>query len=131
MLRRFEESPVGPDAPAYDDLHEWVRSLPWVVERPYSVGTPGVRTFGVDCEPLGLRRLWLLTGMQGRPATDGLGLAVIVPTHAADEMEAAGWGRRVMPMPGRCVLVAIEDDCGERRSAREALVLTAYSCAMS
>ena len=47
---------------AFDDLHEWVLSLPWVVERPYSLATPGVRAFTVACEPLGRQSLWLLTG---------------------------------------------------------------------
>ena len=43
--------------PAFDNLHEWVLSLPWVVERPFNVGTPGVRSFAVDCEPLGRKQL--------------------------------------------------------------------------
>jgi hypothetical protein len=30
----------------------------------YSLATPGVRAFGVDCEPLGRRQLWLLTGLE-------------------------------------------------------------------
>jgi hypothetical protein len=116
---------------ALDDFHEWVLTLPWVVERPYSIDAPGVRSFGVDCEPLGRRRLWLLTGLQRELETDGMGLAVVVPSNAANDIECAGWGRSVAPMPGQYALVSVYGESFERRHDIEALVLTAYSYAMS
>jgi hypothetical protein len=70
-------------APSYEDSHTWVRSLPWVVERPCSLDMPGVRCFGVDCVPFARRQLWLLTGMEGLLEADGLGLGVIVPVDHA------------------------------------------------
>jgi hypothetical protein len=135
MFRRNHQSqktiaPPG-DRP-FDDFHEWILSLPWVVERPYSLGTPGVRSFGVECEPLGRRALWLLTGLQSTNLSrTTAGIAVIVPTEAADEIEAVGWGRSVAPMPDRHKLVAVFGDLAEKRTDVEALVLTAYGCAMS
>lgn len=133
MLRRHRTQDVtDARAPrAFDDFHDWVLSLPWVVERPYSLATPGVRTFGVDCEPLGRRQLWLLTGLQQQLDSDGIGLAVIVPADVADELEAIGRGRCVAPMPARHALVAVDGDMIGLRAEREALVLTAYGCAMS
>ena len=76
----------------------WLRgiacsSLPWVVERSYNVGTPGVRSFAIDCEPLDRRRLWLVTGLQLGLQADSVGIAVIVPFETASAVEDAGWGR--------------------------------------
>ena len=116
---------------AFDDFHEWVLSLPWVVERPYSLATPGVRAFGVDCEPLGRRQLWLLTGLEEQLESDDFGLAVIVPAGVADEIQAAGSGRSVAPMPARHAMVAVYGDTLGQRAELEALVLTAYGYAMS
>jgi len=94
MLRRRRERQSGATtfAPAFEDFHEWVRSLPWGVERPYSVETPGVRSFGVDCALLGRRQLWLLTGMERPFDADGLGLAIIVPDDAATRHRGCGPG---------------------------------------
>jgi len=133
MLRRNRtRQPGDSGAPrAFDDLHEWVLSLPWVVERPYSVGTPGVRAFAVDCEPLGRRQLWLLTGLQRALESDGIGIAVIVPAEVADKIETTGWGRSLAPMPDRHSMVAVYGDAVGRRADLEALVLTAYGFAMS
>jgi hypothetical protein len=114
---------------AFDDFHDWVLSLPWVVERPYSLGTPGVRAFGVDCEPLGRRQLWLVTGLQAEMESDGFGLALIVPEEAAHEIEAARCGRSVAPMPARHAMVTVYGDLD--RSQIESLVLSAYGYAMS
>src|SRR5512139_2164815 len=68
-----------------DDTAEWILGLPWVVERPYSLSTPGVRTFAVDCEPLARRRLWLVSGLR-----DGCGIAVIVPAEVAYQLQVTG-----------------------------------------
>ena len=135
MLRRRREQLTATTtiaAPAFADFHEWVVSLPWVVERPYSLGTPGIRCFGVECEPLGRRQLWLITGMQLHLAdADGIGLAVIVPVDVANELSVARRGRVVTPMPGQHALVTVPADALAGRQDLEALALTAYGCAMS
>jgi hypothetical protein len=111
-----------------EHLHEWVLSLPWVVERPHALA-PGVRTFVVDCEPLGLRRLWLVTGIGRRDARLPTTVTVVLPSDAAQTAEASGWGVRRVPLPADHVLMDSDADAG--RADREALVLTAYGCAMS
>jgi hypothetical protein len=133
MLRRRgkQETVRTRERPSFEDFHEWVLSLPWVVERPYSVGTPGVRAFGVDCEPLGRRQLWLITGLDPQLEIHGLSLAVIIPAENGAEIEDAGIGRIVAPMPRRHALVSVYGLAIERRDELEALVLTAYGCAMS
>ena len=133
MFRRQQPQHATDDHPprAFDDFHEWILSLPWVVERPPSLAAPGVRTFGVDCEPLGRRQLWLLTGLQQQLESDGFGMAVIVPSDVAAEVEAVGWGRCVAPMPARHAMVAVYGDTLGQRAELEAFVLTAYGYAMS
>ncbi|MDQ1449474.1 MAG: hypothetical protein QOC79_2445 [Actinomycetota bacterium] len=133
MIRRRQLHKALPneDAPAFDDFHDWVLSLPWVVERPYSLGTPGVRSFAVECEPLGRRRLWLLTGLHRELEVGGIGIAVIVPVEAAGAIEGAGWGRSIAPMPVRHVMVTVYGETADRREDIEALALTAYGYAMS
>ena len=116
-------------APASDDFHEWVLSLPWVVERPYSLATPGVRTFAVDCEPLDRRQMWLVTGLR-RSFTGDPGIAVIVPGNAASEIEHEGWGRSLAPMPAGYVLMSTHGEVGDGPGI-EALVLNAYNFAMA
>ena len=132
LRRRREQKTISMHhIPAFDDFHDWVLSLPWVAERPYSVDTPGVRSFGVDCEPLGRRQLWMLTGLPREPELDGIGIALIVPAEAASEIERTGRGRRVAPMPGHHAMVTVSADALDRPADVEALVLTAYGYAMS
>ena len=50
---------------------------------------------------------------------------------AAAEIEAVGGGRSVGSMPPHHQLVAMYGDTSEKRLDVEALVLTAYGCAMS
>jgi hypothetical protein len=128
--RRMLEASAHPVVRAYDDFHEWVLGLPWTVERTDAVGRPGVRCFGIDCEPLERRQLWLLTGLFRELDPSGAGLAVIVPSEAAAPIEAAGWGRVFAPMPGGHVLVTVSEDARRRREDLEALVLAAYGLAM-
>ena len=111
-------------AAAYRDLHEWVMSLPWVVERPARFASE-VRTFAVECEPLERCRLWLITGMS---STNGL--AVIVPAEAARDVEASGLGRAVAPMPPYNTLVALTDIAARDAHCVEKMVLVGYSHAM-
>src|SRR4051812_40326215 len=55
----------------------------------------------------------------------GFGLAVIVPTEVADEIQAGGSGRCVAPMPARHAMVALSGDMVGQRAELEAVVLTA------
>jgi hypothetical protein len=134
MLRRRREQRSATTttfAPAFADFHDWVLSLPWVVERPSSLAMPGVRCFGVDCAPLGRRQLWLITGMERRLDSDGIGLAVIVPAEIANDFEDMRWGHVVAPMPGCHALVTVHANSFAGWQDFEALLLTAYGCAMS
>jgi len=69
IRRRAQPGPrADTDSRILDELHEWVLSLPWVVERSFSLGTPGVRAFAADCGVLGIRRLWMITGLELGPS---------------------------------------------------------------
>jgi hypothetical protein len=127
---RRETRSTAPAVPAYGDLHDWVRGLPWVVERPYCVGAPGVRSFEVDCDPLERRHLWLITGLRPSRAAELVDVAVIVPIAAADMIVHAGWATPCTPMPAERVLMVVDPVTARRRNEVEVLVLTAYSCAI-
>lgn len=106
-----------------DALHDWVSSLPWVVERPYSVGVRGVRVFAVDCEPLGVRRIWLVTGLP-----NSSGIAVIVPASVAEDFDILNLARPLAPMPPGHVLATLSRDAD--RYDTERVVIEAYSDAL-
>ena len=106
-----------------DALHAWILSLPWVVERRYEV-VPGVRTFAIECEPLGVRRPWLVTGLSHRP-----GVAVVVPDQLAEDLEILRLARTVAPMPAGHVLAYVLDEAGP--TDLERVVLEAYGAALS
>jgi hypothetical protein len=95
-----------------------------VIERPYSLDTPGVRTFAVECEPLARRRMWLVSGLR-----EGSGISVIVPADVATRLEQQGLATASAPMPPGHVLVAVDDDLG--MAALERVVLDAYSHALA
>jgi hypothetical protein len=114
----------------YKDFHDWALSLPWVVERHYSLAMLGVRSFAVDCEPLDRRQLWLVTGLQHPSREDRIAVAVIVPIEAAEAIENTGWGKRLDRMPAGHVLVAATPELVSGRQEVEALALTAYTCAI-
>ena len=111
------------------DFHAWVRSLPWVVERPYPLA-PGVRTFAVDCPPLDIRRVWLVTGLRPQFG-DAVDVSVIVPSEVSASVEHEGWGRPVATMPADHVLVSASFDAEAASGDVEALVLTGYRYAMA
>jgi hypothetical protein len=133
MLRRRHAQPLDETAvaPAFAHFHEWVASLPWVVERPFCPETRTVRCFGVDCAPLGRRQVWLLTGMDRHLDPCGLGLAVIVPASTAAGIEESGLGWITAPMPQGCALMSVSSTSLADRGELEALVLAAYICALA
>ena len=133
MIKKREpnRAQVAERAPAFDDLHHWVTSLPWVVERTASGVTPSVRSFEIDCEPLGRKRLWLLTGLRQRTWNPGDDVAVVLPLAAAVAAEEAGLGRRMLRMPGGNALVTPYGDAPSAARDVEALLLCGYSHAMS
>jgi hypothetical protein len=128
---RQDEMVVTEEGTAFGGLHEWVLSLPWVVERPFSLEAPGVRCFAVDCEPLGRRQLWLVTGLDNNGGTSGPGITMLVPQPAANAMESTGQGRVVAPMPDGHALVTMDASSCQQPQEVEALLLTAYRYAMS
>jgi len=107
-----------------DTFHGWILSLPWVVERPYAVGIRGVRAFAVDCQPLDIRRMWLVTGL-----SHGRGIAVIVDNSRADRYEAAGMATPITPMPAHHTMIRLSVDLGE--IDLEYLILDVYSSLLS
>jgi hypothetical protein len=126
MLRRNSRPNAQPiESERFTDLHDWVLSLPWVVERTGSAGAPEVRTFAVDCEPLGRRQLWLVTGLAMTNE-----LAVIVPESAARLLEASGVGRTISVMPAVNALVALTDGAAGDPQLVEEVVLAGYCHAM-
>jgi hypothetical protein len=130
MLRRRHEPETPPPIDTeVDRMHEWVLSLPWVVERPDDASTPDVRCFAVDCEPLDRRQVWLLTGLTADNNTSGI--AVLLPLEAAAEIEGLGLGHVFALLSDKHVLVALTAGAAKRRECIEAVVLTAYGCAMS
>ena len=113
-----------------DGLYEWVQSLPWVVERPRDSDAPQARTFAVDCRPLGIRRIWLVTGVHGDAQWGSTGLAVVLPLEAATAVAADGEGRGVAFLKGGHVLVSVNGDPPDPMQV-ERLLLSAYGHAMS
>jgi hypothetical protein len=110
--------------PPQDALHEWILSLPWVVERHYPFGVRGVRIFAVDCALVDTRAVWLVTGL---PMSSGL--AVVVPLAVAEDLEILDLAESIAPMPAGHVLaslcVANDDQDVER------VVLAAYAAALA
>ena len=122
-MNLFDREPRTQPAPA--DFHEWIQSLPWVVERPYGLGGErGVRTFAVECEPLGIGQLWLVTGLP-----HGAGVAVVVPRALADDLEHECLGGLIAPMPGEHALFGISYEADA--TVVERVVLTAYGTSLS
>lgn len=121
------EHPVCPPA---DGFFSWVRGLPWVVERPYEVA-PGVRTFAVDCPLLGIRRVWLVTGLGSDGCeTPTARLSIVVPTDVSWTLESSGWGRPIAEMAADQILLELRTRGAETTKVVETLVLTGYRYAI-
>ena len=121
--------PRTPHTPG--DFHEWVLSLPWVVERPTDGSQPGIRLFAVDCSLLERRQLWLVTGLAfgDDPA---LGVAAVMPVAAVRAPHTAGWVvHPATPLPAGHVLVMLQREGTRSRDEIEEFVLSAYAYAMS
>jgi hypothetical protein len=114
------------------DVHEWVRSLPWVVERSpfHTLPDSQVRIFAVDCEPLERRQVWLLSGLM--PSRfDEPDVAVVMPRAMALEASERGWVIRLdAPLPDDHVLVALGNDAHREHADIEALLLAGYCYAL-
>jgi hypothetical protein len=114
------------------DVHEWARSLPWVVERSpfHTLPDSQVRVFAVDCEPLERRQVWLLTGLV--PSSfDQPDVAVVMPRTMALEGSERGWViHSDAPLPEDHVLVALRNDTRRDHAEVEALLLAGYCYAL-
>jgi hypothetical protein len=119
------------EADALEGLHEWVLSLPWVVERAPNPTEPDVRYFGVDCEPLGQRRIWLVTGIDGEDDWGGTGMAVVLPRAESAAVEDDGERHGVVPLRAGHVLVSVARPQANQPRQVERLLLSAYDHAMS
>jgi hypothetical protein len=114
-------------------LHGWLLGLPWVIERPGMAEAPGLRWFAVDCEPLGRRRLWLLTGAFGSVDTDGFGMHVVFPTAAARRIVDAGVGAVVAALGDEHNLVSLRLETTELadRAHLERMLLLGYEASFT
>jgi hypothetical protein len=135
MIRRRSHGRSDQVDPTLDesDFHQWVLSLPWVVERPTDGTSPGVRIFAVDCQPLHRRQLWLVTGLDQLPLAGELNdIAAIMPLAATRTPQATAWEvRQATPLPADHVLVSLKDEVSQEHEDIEAFVLAAYNYAMS
>ena len=129
--RRTRSSSIVEKTRRSSDVHEWVLSLPWVIERPTDGTRAGVRLFAVDCEPLQRRQIWLVTGLE--LVDDGrVGIAAVMPVAAVRSPNATGWiVHPATPLPAGHVLVMLQHESVIRRDEIETFVLTAYEHAMS
>ena len=113
------------------DFHEWVLSLPWVVERPTDGSQPGIRLFAVDCPLLERRQIWLVTGLASGDES-ALGVAAVMPVAAVRAPHTAGWiVHPATPLPAGHVLVMLQREATRFRDEIEEFVLSAYAHAMS
>ena len=135
MMRRRGAPASAPrhPTPALAELDEWVRSLPWVVERPPDERWPDVRVFDVDCPMLKRHRLWLLTGLarQTFVGAERSGIAALMPVRACRLADAAGWEHRASSSVAGHVLVTTRGNAMSERDNVEAFVLKALSYALS
>jgi hypothetical protein len=133
MIRRRPSKQLAhrAGAPAFADFHGWVLSLPWVVERPKDRNIPSVRYFAVDCEPLGLRRVWLVTGLSDTCDPTAVGVAVILPLDEVASIEDAGRGRCVALLSSNHALLSVSAEEAHDPRDIERVILDAYGHAMT
>jgi hypothetical protein len=109
---------------ASDAFHAWIRSLPWVVERPVAYLEPGMRAFAIACEPLDIHQMLLVTGM-----TQSRRIAVILPSADAERYDDMGFGDIIAALSTEHVLFGVCDDTAEIDVER--VILDAYGSALS
>ena len=119
MPRTPETSAPRPTS-GRDAVHGWVLGLPWIVERPYSPGVPGVRSFAVDCARVRVRSMWLVTGL---PNSSGIG--VIVPESLGADLDLLRLADPIAPMPPDHVFSVVRR--GLDRRELERVLLEAYA----
>jgi hypothetical protein len=113
---------------AMERLNSWLLGLPWVVERPGLADVPGLRWFAIDCEPLGRRRLWVLTGPLGDMAPKWLCVTVVLPASTALGIVDDGDGALTARIGDQHWLVSLRiDTTNEANAARlEKVLLIGY-----
>ena len=113
-------------------LRRWVVSLPWVVERPPFRDRPELRCFAIDCEPLGLRRVWALVGSLSGQTGVGGAAHVVLPNWLADDTQSSGEGTIALPLGEQHALVSLHPVANPNRIERlHSLLLMAYASAFS
>jgi hypothetical protein len=115
-----------------DELHRWAMGLPFVEELESVPSAPDVRRFAIDCPPLRLSAVWLLTGMfEPEVPERAVNVYAVLPQSVAEAVVGVGGklgpdlsdDRRLVAMgaparPGE--LLGLED-----------VLMTAYSLAFS
>jgi len=98
---------------------------------------PGLRFFAVDCEPLGRRRVWLMTGALGNIAahdciTEGFAVHVVLPTPAARRVTDTGEGLVLAPIGIEHHLVSVRVDARRATddSRLETMLLLGYEASL-
>jgi hypothetical protein len=93
-----------------EGLHDWLLSLPWVVERPGIPELPELRWFAVDCEQLHRRRVWLLRGRLTATPGDELTVHIVIPRAAPRAVASSGAGTVVTCLAPDYELISLRLD---------------------
>ena len=117
------------NASLVDELCNWARSLPWVIEWPAEPGES--RCLTVACAPLGCRRVWLVVCPSGGVGDDP-DLQVVLPRRIGHRGVAVGWGVLITELDEDRMLVgvAVPTTIAELQ-ALEALLKVAYEAAFA
>jgi hypothetical protein len=112
----------------HDDLARWILGLPWVIERHDLAPVPGLRWFAVDCDVLGVHRVWALLGRLTLEPGAPHGPHVVVPDPLAARAIWRGDGSVEAAVGDSHALVTLSPRSGPRsRTQLEDALLAAYS----
>lgn len=115
-----------------DSLRRWAVGLPWVVERPPFRDRPELRCFAIDCEPLGLRRVWALIGPLKEETKLACTAHVVLPNWLADEAHSSGEGTIALALGEQHALVSLDPETKPDGIERlYSVLLLAYAAAFS
>jgi hypothetical protein len=115
-----------------DTMGRWLAGLPWVVERPPFRDQPVLRCFAIDCEPLGLRRVWALVGPLSFDTDVVCRTHVVLPNWLADHAQSSGGGAIALSLGDSHALVTLRSEPGPDALERlHSLLLMAYASAFS